>query len=252
MICKECKRWELRIKNEKNFSLKWIRPGSNNVEKDSVKKHIASDQHKAAKKLSLQSALGASNYHEEVVRNTPIGRGLRKMHEKDKESLIIKFNTAYYLAKKERPFSDYEDLLKLQIKNKVPGIKMNYKNERTAAIFTDYIGSVIQDSLKKDLSDCFYFSCLNDGSTDSSTIEQEMVYVLFLQEGTPVVKYLSVESVKSADANGIKESLEEAFKRVGIEDFTSRLLGLNVDGASVNTGIHHSVSALLKKNSTLG
>ena len=31
----------------------------------------------------------------------------------------IKFNSAYYLAKMKRPFSDYNNLLKLQIKNKV-------------------------------------------------------------------------------------------------------------------------------------
>ena len=149
LICKDCSRWESRIKNEKNFSLKWIRSGSTNVEKDSVKKHVATDQHKAAKKLSLQSSLGAIPYQEHVVNNTPIGRGFKKMHAKDRESLLIKFNTAYYLAKKERPFSDYIDLLKLQVKNNVPGMKNSYKNDRTAATFTDYIGRVMKDTGKR-------------------------------------------------------------------------------------------------------
>ena len=40
--------------------------------------------------------------------------------------------------------------------------------------------------------------------------------------------------MKVADAEGLKSSLEEAFGPVGISCFA----GLNVDGASVNIGIH--------------
>lgn len=247
MICKDCKRWELRINKMAKFSLAWIRPGTKTVEKDSLVKHLSSEQHKTAKNLSRSSELGAEVYMERVIENTPIGRGLKKMHEKDKKSLEIKFNTAYYLAKKERPYSDYNDLLTLQIKNNIQGIKSHYNNDRTAATFTDYIGKVMKESLTADLAKSRYYACLNDGSTDSAVIEQEMVYVLFLHEGTPMVKYLSIESVKSADAEGVKESIEDAFNRIGITRFSSRLTGLNADGASVNMGIHRGLGAILKK-----
>ena len=39
----------------------------------------------------------------------------------------------------ERPFSDYNSLLKLQIKNKVTGIKPKYEPLNQAALFMDYI-----------------------------------------------------------------------------------------------------------------
>ena len=52
----------------------------------------------------------------------------------------IKFNSAYYLAKMERPFSDYNNVLKLRIKNNVTGIKPKYKSRNQAALFMDYIG----------------------------------------------------------------------------------------------------------------
>jgi hypothetical protein len=32
-----------------------------------------------------------------------------------------------------------------------------------------------------------------------STTEQELVYVLFLQDGTPVIKFMGVESLAQAD-----------------------------------------------------
>ena len=61
------------------------------------------------------------------------------------------------------------------------------------------------------------------------------------------MKFFSIESVKAADAEGLKSSLEEAFERVGISCFASRLHGLNVDGASVNTGIHRGLGARIRE-----
>ena len=46
---------------------------------------------------------------------------------KDKNAYRILFNSAYYFAKQEQPFSDFPDLLKLQEKNKTPGIKECYR-----------------------------------------------------------------------------------------------------------------------------
>jgi len=80
---------------------------------------------------------------------------------------------------------------------------------------------------------------LNDRSTDSSTTEQESIYVLYIDNGTPVVKYFSIESPENAGAEGIKETIN----RIGITNLTDCLVGLNIEGASVNTGIHHGLAA---------
>ena len=42
------------------------------------------------------------------------------MCAEDKNACQILFNSAYYLAKQERPFSGSPDLIKLQEKNKTP------------------------------------------------------------------------------------------------------------------------------------
>ena len=36
--------------------------------------------------------------------------------EKDRETLVIRFNSAYFLCKKERPFSEFSSLLELQVR----------------------------------------------------------------------------------------------------------------------------------------
>ena len=89
----------------------------------------------------------------------------------DKNACRILFNSAYYLAKQERPFSDFPDLLKLQEKNKMPGIKECCRNDRAAANFTDSITKVTKDIFAKDLAKARYFRILSDGNTDSSVTE---------------------------------------------------------------------------------
>ena len=111
--------------------------------------------------------------------------GLKRMGTDDKKALVIKFNTAYYLAKNERPFSDYHELLELHEKNGVRAIGKAYLTK--CAEFTKYIAHVTRAELDNDLKNCNYFTCLNDGSTESSITEQEVIYVSHLKDGVPTV-----------------------------------------------------------------
>ena len=151
-------------------------------------KNLKGKQHKRAANLQTKSEMGAKLYQQNVVNVTPIFRGIVKMKEKDRDSRRINFYSAYYLAKMERPFSEYNSLLKLQIKNTITGIKPKYEPLNQAALFMDYIGGGIKKSLAESVANARYFACLSDGSTDSSVTEQEVVYVLFLYNGVPVVK----------------------------------------------------------------
>ena len=103
------------------------------------------------------------------------------------------------------------------------------------------IGKVTMDSLQIGLATAHYFCVLSDGSTDSSVIEEELVYLLFLKSGKPLLKFLSIEPANNANAEGIIECIRTAFEGIGILDFQKRIMGRNVDGASVNTGMEKSV-----------
>lgn len=70
------------------------------------------------------------------------------------------------------------------------------------------------------------------------------MYVLYLSNaGMPAVKCLSIESAAAA----LKDCITKIFQRFGITKFSEQLLGLDVDGANVNTGIHKGLRAKLKE-----
>ena len=94
----------------------------------------------------------------------------------------VKFNIAFYLSKRERPFTDYPHLITLEKKNHVKNIGNSYITDRACAVFTDYIGKVTKESFAEDFAKARYYSVLSDGSTDSAVIEQEVVYVYTFQK----------------------------------------------------------------------
>ena len=57
-------------KKLQNFSSNQIKPGSDSISKDSVKKQVESLQHKEARRLETNSLLGAEAYQENVVMNS--------------------------------------------------------------------------------------------------------------------------------------------------------------------------------------
>ena len=102
------------IEKVKGFNTNWICPGAKSIKKDGLKRHLQTNQHKEAERLEKRSKMGADVYSQSVLETTPIGCSLRKLQEKDKASLEVKFNIAYYLAKRERPFTDYPHLITLE------------------------------------------------------------------------------------------------------------------------------------------
>ena len=74
-----------------------------------------------------------------------------RLNPVDKNLLRVKFNTTYYIIKKERPFADYPDLLKLQAKNGIENFGSSYGNADAKAYFGDYIRKVMREDLKFNL-----------------------------------------------------------------------------------------------------
>ena len=106
----------------------------------------------------------------------------------------------------------------------------------------------MKKSLAESVANARYFACLGDGSTDSSVTEQEVVYVLFLDNGVLAVKYINKESVENANAEGVKKSIEDWFQGLDVTSSKNRLVGINLDGASVNIGRKRGVATLLKES----
>ena len=183
--CSDCKKWETRINSMKNFSKSWI-VRTENVSKDAVEKHSKTEPHVHAIKLSKKENF--ENFREEVVMNSQIAKSFLRLNPPDKNLLRVKFNTTYYVIKKEMPFTDYPDLLKLQAKNGIENFGSSYGNTDASAYFGDYIGKVLHEDLKSLISKSNYYSVLSERSTDSSVTEQENIYILFICGGVPILK----------------------------------------------------------------
>ena len=69
--------------------------------------------------------------------------------------------------------------------------------DRAAADLTDCIAEVKKEDLIKAISTSNYFSILTDGSTDSAVIEEEVLYLLFLNERKPEIKFFSTELLRT-------------------------------------------------------
>ena len=60
---------------------------------------------------------------------------------------------------------------------------------------------------------------MSDGSTDSSTAEEEIVCVRFVVEGQVHVHYIGIQCVERADAASLKKAICDILKsNVGVDD----------------------------------
>ena len=175
--CSVCVEFSTRICSIAGFSQAWV-DGTTSVKLDSLKKHVQGRAHQHAKHLFDQKTLG-EQFATQVVKQSPIGRGMLKMAEIDRKVMLTRFNTAYYLATSERPYSDTENIITL---NEMNGMNCSpkFRNERAMATLTDSIADNLKEKLIAELKKTRYFSLLTDGSTDKGVSEQEALYLLFI------------------------------------------------------------------------
>lgn len=62
----------------------------------------------------------------------------------------------------------------------------------------------MKTNIKRELASCKYFGALSDGSTDSSMIEEELVYLLYFKNGEPTVNFLTIETRKYKHINTVQ------------------------------------------------
>ena len=67
-------------------------------------------------------------------------------------------------------------------------------------LFIDYIGQEVKRSFAESVTNARYFACLSDRSANNSSVmEQEIMYCV------PVIKYVSIQFVENANAEGVKK-----------------------------------------------
>ena len=232
MYCKYC--LEVNEHADKNSS---FYKGSDNFRIGVIRAHNKSKQHLRC----------ADVYRSKRNSQNPIEQGLRNMESAVQGKLMKLFNTAYFVAKEEMPFSSFKSLCELQIKNDVE-LGNTYFNDHACKNFIESSAEILKADLSEKLNNASprFFSAMADGSTDSGIIEQELLFVRYLNNGLPVNRFLTVQSVKHANADGILQAIDNGFNYANVINWKDGLVGFGADGASVMMGRQNGVLKKIK------
>jgi hypothetical protein len=167
-----------------------------------------------------------------------------------KKSTEILLRTAYYIAKNDRPFSDYESLVELQNLNgcKV-GITLHsrYSAVEMVNIISDEMRHIV---IKNIIDSNSKITLLTDEST---ALSRKACIVVFLKtvvnEGPPIFVFLDISELKGKKSIDIVESIMEILTKCGftLDWLTANLIAFVSDGASVLLGKKNGVAAKLKE-----
>ena len=174
---------------------------------------------------------------------TAICTAMSRLTRQQNEVMLKLFRTAYCVVKHNFSLRSFPALIDLQECN---GLNLGraYRNRMAASSFMSSIANVTQSAIIQSINSRKYFSLLIDGSTDVSTVEQEIVYCHYLEDGMPLTIFLGLMSVKSGTASQIVNDLDAFLTNFGITDWKNKIIGFGSDGASVNVGSEAGVATL--------
>ena len=89
------------------------------------------------------------------------------MSSDTEEKMKKLFNISYFLAKHEQPFSDFEDLCKLHVKNGL-SLGETYINDKGCRVFIEAIDGVMKEDESQLVNKQHFLSVMADSGTDTS------------------------------------------------------------------------------------
>ena len=184
---------------------------------------------------------------------TPQQKGQKNifcMYDKKQPNYIHLFNTALYIVKQERPFSDFEGLINLQ---KTNGVKFEDGkcNDKACATFITFMADTMRDDISAILNNLNFFATAEDGSQARKTgTEKELVYVKTVIRGKSVELLLKCVHMDDygSDAADLKRAYDDVFKEYKMDQkrFQQLLVSNCADGASINMGRSEGACTLMK------
>ena len=165
---------------------------------------------------------------------------LQKMTTEAMEEMSLLFRNVHALACHGRPFTDYTWLCSL---DKAKGLHIGtiYQNNKEATTFCHYIAEAERTVTCKEIESVNFVSLISDGATDSSHTEAEIVYTRYAFKGKVSVKFIGVKNVTKGDSSSITKAILDTMDTYIGQFYHSKVIGMNTDGASVNTGCNNGV-----------
>lgn len=231
--CKSC----VLFPNSSDQSSKVVTGFTGPFKLETFKKHDKSLQHR-----NCVAACNTALFPE----TTPLAVCVKKMDSNMFENLKKLFNIAYYIAKNNKPFTDFPGLIELSEKLGVE-LREEYGNRTSCKEFISQIAKVLRSDLISELKDASCVTLLLDGSADSGSVEELILYVRFVRKFKIKETFLSLTPLESGSAAGYMEALEKELEKLGISEWLSgsKLVGIGTDGAAsllgAQNGLIHNI-----------
>lgn len=204
-----------------------------------IKEHKESEAHKRSVLIMKKSERGTL---EETVDN---------MNREEVSATEKVFRTAYYLAKSDRPFTDYFQLIELQELNGASfshGLRSRY----SATQIVNHLSSEMRQRICKQIRNIDgKLSFLIDEST---TLSRESALIIYIKVETsksdePHFIFLDLLELPAQTAETVVETVLVTLKKHGFDDsfLSTNLVSVATDGASVMLGRKSGVTTLLKE-----
>ncbi|XP_048246220.1 zinc finger protein 862-like [Haliotis rufescens] len=186
---------------------------------------------------------------------SPIVKALQNSDKQTMQKLEKLFITAFHVAYRGKPLSDFEFNLDLLDCVGVD-IGSKYRNIAGAREFIKAIACSLQKEFIPELKKARFVTILSDGSTDSAILEQETVFMRYVSHGQPVSFHAGTVPLEHCHADEVLDGIRKAVESVDIcfDDLLSTteasgpsLVSVNFDGAAVMLGSKGGVAAKICK-----
>lgn len=231
MFCKFCRDNPTCSDSSSNFV-----SGSQNFKIESVRSHETSTGHTrcvAAAKVSENPQLA------------PLPRTLLSMSKEVSQKMERLFDIAYFVAKREMPFTSFPHLCKLEMKHGVE-LGNTYINDKACKTSVTAIAGQLKLELSSKLQSSKFIGVMADSACDVGVREVEDVYTCHLVKGEIENSFVGLKACENSKAPGIKAAVETAMTEV-CRDWKEKTVALGADGANVMLGEISGVYGLLKQ-----
>ena len=251
-FCAWCTKYEQLISSTKGFSRKFI-DGSNNFKSTRIYEHEESEPHKTAKSCKEydEAKERGETYRLDIPTDALIAQGFKRMRQTESEGLQRLFDVAYYVATKGRPLSDFESLIEnytvflFTVRNMKTEMLVETSYSRYPIIYFKWT------SKRKYHELILLRSYITDGTTDAAIIEQEVIYLLYLDPDNfvPRLSFFTVSELhQSQDAAMLKSAIVNAFTENNMEDALSKIVFFGSDGTWTNSGLKSGLITRLEED----
>ena len=204
---------------------------------ESIKYHEASNTH-------LFAANKQKN--EQNPTEAPALRAQLSLNKLAIDRLKILFMNVYALNLQGRPARDYRWMTDLDV---VKGLNVGnvYRTEVKCREFASAIAHVQRINIADHIAKCNFVAVIVDGSMDSASIDNEMIYIQSCYQGKVHTNFIRCCQVERGDAKGIIKAIKRGICTITEwKTFISKVVALGSDGASVMLGKNNGVIALLQ------